>query len=212
MNKGFSQGREVSPRPPQAMQEGETEEMHSQGREVSPRPPQGVQGDRPKRKILCHAAPTWARYDTDIFFITLNNQIRGGEVFCLPEVWAVAKEAITNYHGRRWWVHLWVGMPDHMHALVSFPNDVGMGRVLSDWKRFVARAAGIKWQDGFFDHRLRKEESFLEKAHYIRQNPVRAGLIQNADDWPYQWMPVSAENPQGVQGRIADASERHPYP
>ena len=37
----------------------------------------------------------------------------------------------------------------------------------------------------FFEHRLRKEESFREKADYILANPVRAGLVERAEDWPY---------------------------
>jgi mono/diheme cytochrome c family protein len=34
---------------------------------------------------------------------------------------------------------------------------------------------------------LRKEESYQEKADYIRANPVRAGLIAASEDWPYFW-------------------------
>ena len=37
----------------------------------------------------------------------------------------------------------------------------------------------------FFDHVLRSDESYSEKWNYVRNNPVRAGLVQNADDWPY---------------------------
>ncbi len=37
----------------------------------------------------------------------------------------------------------------------------------------------------FFDHRLRHDESEAEKFEYIRQNPVRAGLIGAEDEWPY---------------------------
>ena len=41
------------------------------------------------------------------------------------------------------------------------------------------------WQRGFFDHVLRKDESYGQKWTYVRDNPVRAGLVANADDWPY---------------------------
>lgn len=79
-------------------------------------------------------------------------------------------------------------MPDHLHALVSFPREEEMAGVVRDWKRWTAKKAGIAWQDGFFDHRLRAEESFDEKAHYIRMNPRRAGL-NDADSWKYIWLP-----------------------
>jgi REP-associated tyrosine transposase len=42
------------------------------------------------------------------------------------------------------------------------------------------------WQEGFFDHVMRSEESCDEKWEYMRQNPVRAGLCGQPDDWPYQ--------------------------
>jgi REP element-mobilizing transposase RayT len=41
------------------------------------------------------------------------------------------------------------------------------------------------WQRRFFDHVLRNEESYAQKWEYVRENPVRAGLVANADDWPY---------------------------
>lgn len=57
---------------------------------------------------------------------------------------------------------------------------------MSDWKHFTARTLGIEWQRDFFDHRLR-HRSFVEKAHYIRMNPVRAGLVEKLEEWPYVW-------------------------
>ena len=41
------------------------------------------------------------------------------------------------------------------------------------------------WQKTFFDHLLRSSESYSEKWNYVRENPVRAGLVANAEDWPY---------------------------
>ena len=47
------------------------------------------------------------------------------------------------------------------------------------------RSSGRAWQDGFFDHVLRSGESYGEKWGYVRMNPVRAGLVGCAEDWPY---------------------------
>jgi putative transposase len=77
-------------------------------------------------------------------------------------------------------------MPDHLHMLASFGPDLGMKRVIANWKRYTANHAGIHWQRDFFDHRLRNDESFDEKAAYILENPVRAGLAHRVEDWPYQ--------------------------
>ncbi len=79
-------------------------------------------------------------------------------------------------------------MPDHLHALISFPYERPMKQIIADWKRFLATNLNIDWQRDFFDHRLRRDESFVQKADYIRANPVRAGLVSSIEDWPYFWM------------------------
>ena len=38
---------------------------------------------------------------------------------------------------------------------------------------------------GFFDHLLRSEESYAQKWDYVRENPVRAQLVERVEDWPY---------------------------
>ena len=40
------------------------------------------------------------------------------------------------------------------------------------------------WQKGFFDHVIRSQEFYDQKWFYVRDNPVRAGLVQSAEDWP----------------------------
>ena len=42
------------------------------------------------------------------------------------------------------------------------------------------------WQPGFFDHLLRNDESYAQKWEYVRENPVRAGLVAEWHEWPYQ--------------------------
>jgi len=81
-------------------------------------------------------------------------------------------------------------MPDHLHGIIALPIDRKMTETIRNLKRFLAKSAGICWQDGFFDHRLRSNETFEEKAHYIRMNPVRAQLVTKPEDGPYVWRPV----------------------
>jgi REP element-mobilizing transposase RayT len=77
-------------------------------------------------------------------------------------------------------------MPDHVHLIASCPERAkNMQVVLSKRKEWTAKSFKIKWQRDFFEHRLRGDEGFDLKADYIRANPVRAGLVSNADDWPY---------------------------
>ena len=69
--------------------------------------------------------------------------------------------------------------------LVNVPGDTILSSLVRDFKRITARTAKIEWQRNFFDHRLRSSESKEKKAVYIRNNPVRAGLINAHEDWPY---------------------------
>jgi putative transposase len=83
----------------------------------------------------------------------------------------------------------YVIMPDHIHLFVRGTIDFKLGTWIGGLKRVVAAAVtggrGI-WQRGFFDHVIRNGESYSEKWNYVRENPVRAGLVANADDWPFQ--------------------------
>jgi hypothetical protein len=49
----------------------------------------------------------------------------------------------------------------------------------------LSRAKGQIWKVGFFDL-LRSNESYSQRWNYVRENPVRAGLVKSAADWPYQ--------------------------
>ena len=86
----------------------------------------------------------------------------------------------------------YVLMPDHLHLFVCITT-AGIG--LSAWVKSLKntlsknwRQQGCEaphWQKGFFDHLLRSDQSHAEKWLYVKENPVRAGLCQAADDWPY---------------------------
>lgn len=76
-------------------------------------------------------------------------------------------------------------MPDHLHAILAVPRLERLSEVIRNWKRLTARAHGVRWQRNFFDHRLRSCEALEAKARYIRENPVRAGLVDRAEDWPH---------------------------
>jgi len=82
-------------------------------------------------------------------------------------------------------------MPDHVHLVVWFPEiEKRVQTIVSKWKEWTAKTLKIEWQRDFFEHRLRKEESFREKADYVLANPVRAGLVKRAEDWPYVFIAV----------------------
>jgi len=90
------------------------------------------------------------------------------------------------YHSsQRWFLHIFLLMPDHLHLIAGFPKVEGMSDVIRDWKRLTARRAGINWQRNYFDHRVRPIDGLHQKTEYIRNNPVRGGLVKTAEEWPH---------------------------
>ena len=94
-----------------------------------------------------------------------------------------------------WLVSDYLLMPDHLHLFCA-PHDLNftIERWLGFWKdRFAkswkdqggAAAPPHRFQPGGFHHRLRDGESYSQKWQYVRENPVRAGLVARPEDWPY---------------------------
>jgi putative transposase len=106
----------------------------------------------------------------------------------MPEIGREILKSAAYYHDvQRWWVRLFLLMPDHVHALLAVPKGDSLPDTVRLWKGYQAKRHGIDWQTGFFDHRLRSDESEQAKTDYIRMNPVRAGLAARPEDWPYIW-------------------------
>ncbi len=84
-------------------------------------------------------------------------------------------------------------MPEHAHLLLTPLSDekgwpYGLPAILKLIKGASARRVnqllgsnGPVWQEESFDHVLRSQESLEEKLEYIRQNPVRRGLVKRPE-------------------------------
>ncbi len=145
------------------------------------RPPGG-----PERKPLDHTSPSWVTRGA-VYFCTLCCEERGRNQLCHQATAEILFEAARHYHQRRdWFLRQMLLMPDHLHALIAPAPDKILARLVGDWKRYTATKAGLRWQKNFFEHRLRGHEGWEEKAAYIRNNPVRAGLCRSGEPWPFQ--------------------------
>jgi len=89
-----------------------------------------------------------------------------------------------------WWVGRYVIMPDHIHL---FAGPAGRELPFDHWVRFwksqFSRRCPIQdhaWQPDHWDRRLRSGDSYEQKWEYVRQNPVRHGLVKSPDEWPFQ--------------------------
>jgi putative transposase len=81
-------------------------------------------------------------------------------------------------------------MPDHVHFFAT-PNELYLNfdRWISRWKAHVThqlRSPHRRWQSGSFHHRIRAFESAVAKREYMLNNPVRAGLVNGPEEWPYR--------------------------
>ena len=100
-----------------------------------------------------------------------------------------------NAHDRHGWaIGRYVIMPDHVHFFCRAELDAtSLAIFMQKWKEWSSKrmtreqkVAGRVWQEEFFDHVLRSSESYSQKWDYVKENPVRAGLVQKSDDWPFQ--------------------------
>ena len=122
-----------------------------------------------------------------IYFVTLCVKDRR-KVLANAKMFDAVKRAIQEL--RRWDVLAAVIMPEHVHFIVGPREDRGLsiGDFATGLKRLVRKSLGSQgweWQRGCFDHLLRLDENLESKWIYVQDNPVRRGLVQRAEDWPY---------------------------
>jgi REP element-mobilizing transposase RayT len=89
-----------------------------------------------------------------------------------------------------WKIFAAILMPNHVHVIVAptLDREAKVGNFSGALKRWIREelSATWKWQPGCFDRLLRSDESLHEKCQYLQENPVRAGLVSNSKNWPYQ--------------------------
>lgn len=94
-------------------------------------------------------------------------------------------------------------MPDHVHALVWFPEIRQLSRFMNEWKGESSRAIKVLfrtefptyfshvdegdpiWQARYYGFNIWSRKKVEEKLDYMYMNPVRAGLVDRAIDWSW---------------------------
>jgi REP element-mobilizing transposase RayT len=91
-------------------------------------------------------------------------------------------------------------MPDHLHVLLQLGTaDRTLGALVGSVKRFATQASweigyeGQLWQSRFYDHVMRTHEDGRRMAQYILDNPVRRGLVGEAELYQFSGMPDRLE-------------------
>jgi putative transposase len=141
--------------------------------------------DYPQR--LYHCTPGWVRRGA-LFHVRIRAAAAQSPALTDPTLAAELLAAAERYHNLgRWWCELFLLMPDHLHALLVFPCEPGLAAVIRDWKRGAARFQNARWQENFFDHRIRHTQEKETTWAYIHRNPVAKGLCREDEHWPYWW-------------------------
>jgi REP element-mobilizing transposase RayT len=143
--------------------------------------------------------PHLQRADCDLF-VTFCTLLRTS----LPDL---ARDLVLEHclreHEERIRLDAIVVMPDHVH-LLCFPLrdkdgwSIPLVDILQCLKSATAHrinkllhTSGPLWEEESFDHLLRSDESLTQKCEYIRQNPVRWGLVERPEE--YRWLWVNPE-------------------
>jgi putative transposase len=140
------------------------------------------------RRPLPHGRPAWLQSES-VRMLTVCARPRRSNHLCRLEVAEDLRACLCQHHDRaEWQLIACVLMPDHFHVLALVPPDANLVKMVTDWKRLIARRHHVVWQRDFFEARLRSREHVDAKREYLRQNPVRAGLVVMPDEWPYFWV------------------------
>ncbi|HEX6501909.1 MAG TPA: transposase [Terriglobales bacterium] len=120
-------------------------------------------------------------------------------------------------------VYGYVVMPEHVHLLVSEPTiprvapkseartlrlrsgqSLATQPLLADAMHYLKLSfakrlgSGVFWQKRYYDRNVRDEREFVEKLRYIHRNPVKRGLVMNAEDWKWSSFRHYALREKGV--------------
>ena len=136
---------------------------------------------RPKREIATTNGQT--------YFVTSNSSAR--KPFFRHERWAkLFLETLYGYQPERYLLHGFVLMPDHFHLLITPGASLELAiQCLKGGFSYRAKRelgwTGDIWVTGFSDHRIRDEEDLAIHLASIANNPVKAGLVEQAAQYPY---------------------------
>jgi putative transposase len=143
---------------------------------------------RPSR----HAQPQNVLSSSRTFFATTRTS--GGRALLQSERNALLFiDVLRSYvAGRKFHLHNFVVMPNHVHLLMTVGSDMTIEKAMQLIKggfsyrlRRECGYLGEVWQRGFSELRVENRESFAEHREYIAYNPVKAGLVDSPEKFPY---------------------------
>jgi putative transposase len=141
-----------------------------------------------------------------VFFVTTNTSMSRRLLQSERNATLLIDVLRSNVAAGRFQLEDFVIMPDHIHLLITLQGDMTLEKAMQLIKGgFSYRLKrefgylGEVWQRGFSDVRIRDGQSFSQHHAYIVQNPVKAGLVDSAEDWPYCHSYLAKKKAQGLK-------------
>lgn len=119
----------------------------------------------------------------------------------LPEIATIVEQALLTKYSSMYKLWSYCLMSNHCHALLKpkKSNDLQnlepipfeaitkriKGYTAREANKILGRTGMSFWQDESFDHWIRNQQEFDRVVAYIENNPVKAGLVQTADEWEF---------------------------
>lgn len=97
----------------------------------------------------------------------------------------------------------WCLMPNHFHLVLRPYDDGDLGR----WMQWLMTSHvrrhhrhydsdGHIWQGRFKAFPIQSDEHLLTVLRYVERNPLRAKLVERAEQWPWSSLPLRSQRPQ----------------
>ena len=113
-----------------------------------------------------------------------------------PKLASVVAGLIHSYDKKEYNLIAYSIMPNHVHLVISLlENSKSLDKIMQNIKRISAfkinrilGKRGTFWQSESYDHIVRDEEELQKIIQYTLLNPVKAGLVDNWEDWKFNYL------------------------
>jgi putative transposase len=96
----------------------------------------------------------------------------------------------------------YVFMSNHIHLLVTEPEESPLATAIQVLKQRFSRTRTEEyvWEPRYHDFNVFTEAKRIEKLRYMHRNPIKAGLIEQPEAWPWSSFNAYAkDDPHPVQ-------------
>jgi REP element-mobilizing transposase RayT len=104
----------------------------------------------------------------------------------------IVQSDLLSLDGERYRLSAWVVMPNHIHFLATRFESATLSAIMQSFQSLTSHKAnrilkrrGRLWMADYFDRYIRTAEHFAKTVQYIEHNPVKAGLCERPEDWPF---------------------------